>query len=278
MKLGKIGITFVCGALTICMGLVGCGTKGEGASPSGAPSAKDMQGEDQTTQVVRDARQVFGTQTSGSHEVALSNGLEGTITSVRLRSAGAKTFEESLLGDAGRIAVGEEVRLFVTPNEGDAAFDLAVELEGSNEVTQIDGVPLTTYANVRLARKDAVVYLEYVTTDGERGTTYAGNDASESTEAQHPNATQQVQSQDSQTQQVQEMGYDAGRGVAYEEPDGYGYDAAAPVEVAPVDEAQGTEYPTNEAPAEVPVEVPVAAPSDVSQTSDACMGDVVLRD
>jgi hypothetical protein len=74
------------------------------------------------------------------------------------------------------------------------------------------------------------------------------------------------------------MGYDAGRGVAYEEPDGYGYDAAAPVEVAPVDEVQGTEYPTNEAPAEVPVEVPVAAPSDVSQTSDACMGDVVLRD
>lgn len=230
MKLGKIGITFVCGALTICMGLVGCGTKGEGASPSGAPSAKDMQGEDQTTQVVRDARQVFGAQTSGSHEVALSNGLEGTITSVRLRSAGAKTFEESLLGDAGRIAVGEEVRLFVTPNEGDAAFDLAVELEGSNEVTQIDGVPLTTYANVRLARKDAVVYLEYVTTDGVRGTTYAG------------------------------------------------YDAADPVEVAPVDEVQGTEYPTNEAPAEVPVEVPVAAPSDVSQTSDACMGDVVLRD
>lgn len=83
---------------------------------------------------------------------------------------------------------------------------------------------------MRLARKDAVVYLEYVTTDGVRGTTYAG------------------------------------------------YDAADPIEVAPVDEVQGTEYPTNEAPAEVPVEVPVAAPSDVSQTSDACMGDVVLRD
>lgn len=240
-------VVTACVSGVLALTLVACGSQEKAEEPKAEKKTE------KTEQVEKkDERKVLGTESADAYEIALTNGLDGKITSLKVRVSGEEAYGDSLVPASTSIDKSEEVRLFVAKSDKeDATHDILVTLEGVEGEIEFLEVPLSKAASASLAQSDGVSYVEYVDAAGTKASTKDAalkrkQDAEAAAEAE-AQASQQTYQQETYSEPEYTQTYSEPEPVTYEQP---------------VQEA---------APAPEPVQ---SAPE---QTDDACMGDVVLR-
>lgn len=263
----------VSGALVLSMGLVACGGHQETQESPEKVTAQSTETTDKTptdgtgaATTQQATRKVVGEKTDTSHEVALKNGLTYGIACMRVREAGTDDYGENLLAEGATIAAGEEVSLFLAPLDGNPALDVSVELDGINGIIEFANVPFAELSSATLMSADGVVYVDYVRTDGTAGSTRntTATPTSQDDGENEPDASDSSGAYDANSQ---DDAADDAQGA-----DDYATDDA---DYASPSYDETSSY-ADQAPADVGA--PLEAPTDVDQTTDACMGGVQLRD
>ena len=248
-----IPITAVAIAITMGLGLTGCGTKAEEKPAAETETAVQEQQKSETTPSAEQSsptKKTLGTKSEQSLEVKLKNGLDKPIESLSLRSAGSEEFEKNLVQSGTVIEAGEEVVMYVTPAQGVTEYDLALRAQGDQEETVVEAVPLSSIKSVTIKRDGENIVADYAPAANQTDKDKSGNGETE--EAVAGAAAVAVEQQET---------YDGDEG-----------DYAAP-------EAPAAEYAAVEVEAPVVESAPVAVEESApAQSSDACLGDVVLRD
>ncbi|MBR3313305.1 MAG: hypothetical protein IKG18_04115 [Atopobiaceae bacterium] len=276
--------------LTLGLGLTGCqqgndaqevATESEAAATDGG-TQKEAATTDSTAAATTEAKQVLGTESASNTEVALTNSLAKDLNSLSLRASGEAEYAENLIPAGSTVKAGEEVRLFVdlANQPADSTYDIRVTTADDGSVMEFTAVPLANIKSVSL-KNDGTAFAEYVTTSGSTGTTKAAD----AVEAQAD--TQATQSDNaSQGNNASTQAYQGDTNEDYVEMDASG-DYASDYEEPSYEEPVYAEPSYDEPTYEEPVVEEVAAPVDeapvyeepvVDQSSDACQGDVVLRD
>lgn len=249
----RVAVCCVSGLLALTIAACGGQSQSTPTSTSETESASKAQSEKKA-----DNRQVLGTESKDAIEVALTNGLNGDITSLSMRVSGEEAFGDNLIAKDGKVTSGEEVRLFVGKSDKEGAtYDIRVILEDSTDAIDFIEVPLVDVKEAMLKQDDGVAFVEYVGNDGASGSTKeAALDrkakADEAAQAEANNASAVV------TTSTENGGGSQGGSQNYYEP--VATEVAEPVEYV---------APEPAAPAET-----TAAPA---QSEDACVDDPVLR-
>lgn len=251
----------------LALSVVGCGQQEETPTQEKTEEKVEKVEEEPT-----DDRQVVGEESKDAFEVALTNGLGGSIESLYVRVTGEDSYSDNVLEKNAKIAANEEVRLFVKKAEAkNATYDLRVKLEGAEDEIEFLEVPLADCASAKLAQDDGVAFVEYVDKKGAKDST---KEAALERKAAEDEAKAADETALEQTESSQ--GYSGSSQY---------YDESAPVEQAPAatqsEPAPAPEPVAAAEPAPEPVAAPEPAPAETSdapaQSEDACVGDVVLR-
>ncbi|MDO4796990.1 MAG: hypothetical protein Q4A01_03110 [Coriobacteriales bacterium] len=190
----------------------------------------------------KDDRQVLGTESADATEVALVNGLDGELTSLKLRVSGKKSFGKNLIPAKASLAAKEEARLFLekTKDDATATYDVQVTKrgkDGKETTVEFVKVPLANLKSAKLVEDNGLAYVTYVTANGKEDST------KKAAQAQKQANEQAKKKAEEQTKQVEEQAQSQAQEDSYEEPQYYaeddygssGYDAAP--EEAPAQES-----------------------------------------
>ena len=293
MNVKRIAAGCVAGMLSIS--LFACGNQ-QSTSSSSAEVKKEeaVEQKEQTT----DARQVLGKQSAEAQEIALTNGLAGNVTQLSIRVTGQKDYGENLIAKDGKVAKGEEVRLFVEKQkDSKSTIDIKVKVDGKNDPVEFSAVPVTDIATVKLAEADGVAFVEYTDAKGAKGSTkdkaLEAKKQADEKKAADQNAQNSNANSDSNNESNEDEGYvvtEAANDYASNDvsaaPAESSGDSTAAVEAAPAPEPEpAPAYEPEPAPAPEPEPAPAPAPEPApaadagaaDQSGDACLGDVVLR-
>ena len=266
----KYAYGIVAMACCLALALAGCSggddsqaqsTAQGGAETTAAEAAKDQEGTNAATTdaSVKEANKkadeqgnakTIGTKSSSSVEITLTNGSGKDIDEVSLREAGNGEYGENLLGEGTTIAAGEELSLYVEPSEN--GYDMRISTSDTDDSAEILGVPVSDVKSMELKESNGTYYVDYFKADGSKASTKADEAQPSDNSAGNNNGAGQ-----------ENPSYVEESGDTHYEPE--------PVYEAPAYEEPVYEAPTYEA-------EPVAETSAPEQSSDACQGDVVLRD
>lgn len=262
MRANRLVLWCTSGVLALSLGatLVGCGggqatqsaaTENNQTNATQVEAANATQAGEQNETTETDDRKVLGTESADAAEVALTNGLDGKITSLKLRASGEESYSKNLIAKKTSIAQDEEVRLFV--DASNAKYDLLVTKKGEDgqkAEVEFNGIRLAKMPSAKLVEEGDLAFVEYTNAAGKQGSTKkAAEKEKAAAEEEAAKAAAQEQAQSESEASAEAYTYE--EPVYYEEPSYDSYDYSAPVE----------------APAE-------SAPA---QTSDGCTGDIEWR-
>ncbi len=241
-------------AVALGVTLWGCGgaqpaqpTQDSGATSSGATTeqAQDKaatedakqaaEAKEQKAEEKKDDRLVLGAESADATEVALTNGLDGELTSLKLRNSGKQSFGKNLIPSKKAVAAKAEARLFLekSKNDANATYDIQVTKrgkDGKETTVEFVKVPLANLKSAKLVEDNGLAYVSYVTADGkEDSTKKAAQAQKQANEQVKKKAEEQAQPQ------AQEEAYEESQYYAADDYDSSEYDAAP--EEAPAQES-----------------------------------------
>lgn len=202
-----------------------------------AAEAKEQKAEEE-----KDDRLVLGAESADATEVALTNGLDGELTSLKLRNSGKQPFGKNLIPSKKTVAAKAEARLFLekSKNDANATYDIQVTRrgkDGKETTVEFVKVPLANLKSAKLVEDNGLAYVSYVTADGKEDSTkkaaQAQKQANEQVKKKTDEQTKQVEEQ--AQPQAQEEAYDESQYYAVDDYDSSEYDAAP--EEAPAQES-----------------------------------------